>query len=59
MGQFRPNWAARAISGLPPIATELQTSRQVSNVPIVLKKSFLTDLRHLVNIPDLKYHPAG
>jgi hypothetical protein len=26
MGQSRPNWAFRAMSGLPPIATELRTS---------------------------------
>src|SRR5258707_11847715 len=32
-GQSRQNWAARAMSGLPPLATELRTSRDVSNVP--------------------------
>ena len=40
VGQSRPNWAVRAMSGLPPIATELRTSREVRFVPIVLKKSF-------------------
>ena len=33
MGQSRPNWAVRATSGLPPIATELRTSRIGSFVP--------------------------
>ena len=33
----RPNWAVRAMSGLPPIATELQTSPAVRFVPIVLQ----------------------
>ena len=32
--------AFRAMSAIPPIATELRTSRHVSNVPIVLQKSF-------------------
>ena len=34
--------AFRAMSAIPPIATELRTSRHVSNVPIVLQKSFRT-----------------
>ena len=34
LGQSRPNWAVSAMSGLPPIATELRTSRNGSFVPI-------------------------
>jgi hypothetical protein len=33
MGQSLPVQALRATSGLPPLATELRTSRDVSNVP--------------------------
>jgi hypothetical protein len=33
-GHTRPNWAVRATSGLPPIATELRTSRIGSFVPL-------------------------
>lgn len=33
MGQSQPNWAARAMSGLPPIATVLRTSQVVRFVP--------------------------
>ena len=33
LGHSRPNWAVPAMSGLPPIATKLRTSRDVSNVP--------------------------
>jgi hypothetical protein len=33
MGQSRPNWAVRSMSGLPPIATELRTSLEVRFVP--------------------------
>jgi hypothetical protein len=32
-GQSRPNWAVRAMSGLPPSATELRTSLVVRFVP--------------------------
>src|SRR5450759_5107172 len=32
-GQSQPNWAARAMSGLPPIATVLRTSQVVRFVP--------------------------
>jgi hypothetical protein len=32
-GHSRPNWAMRAMSGLPPLATELRTSRHVRDVP--------------------------
>jgi hypothetical protein len=32
-GQFRQNFAVRAMSGLPPLATELRTSRISSFVP--------------------------
>ena len=39
MGQSRPNWAARAMSGLPPFATKLRTSAEVRFVPILLQKS--------------------
>jgi hypothetical protein len=34
MGQSQPNWAARAMSGLPPIATVLRTSQVVRFVPM-------------------------
>jgi hypothetical protein len=34
LGQSRPKWAFRAMSGLPPIATELRTSWEVRLVPI-------------------------
>src|SRR6478735_11874106 len=33
-GHSRPNWAIRATSALPPIATKLRTSREVCSVPI-------------------------
>src|ERR1700716_160900 len=33
VGQSRPNWAVRAMSGLPPIATGLRTSRIGCFVP--------------------------
>ena len=33
MGPFRPKWAVRATSGLPPLATEERTLGDVSNVP--------------------------
>jgi hypothetical protein len=36
----------RAMSGLPPIATELRTLLEVRFVPILLKKSFLADVRN-------------
>jgi hypothetical protein len=39
VGQSRPNWAAGATSGLPPIATEPRTSLVVRFVPILLQKS--------------------
>ena len=32
-GHSRPNWAVRAMSGLPPIATEYRTSLEVRFVP--------------------------
>jgi hypothetical protein len=32
-GQLRPKWTARAMSGLPPLATELRTSLVVRFVP--------------------------
>ena len=32
-GQSPPNWAARAMSGFPPLATELRTSLVVRFVP--------------------------
>jgi hypothetical protein len=34
LGPSRPNWAVRAMSGFPPIATGLRTSRIGSFVPI-------------------------
>jgi hypothetical protein len=34
MGHSRPNWAVRAMSGLPPLATELRTSLEVRFVQI-------------------------
>jgi hypothetical protein len=34
MGPFRPKWAVRATSGLPPLATEERTLGDVSNVPL-------------------------
>src|SRR5260370_19658733 len=34
-GQCRPKRAVRAMSAISPIATELRTSRHVSNVPCV------------------------
>ena len=33
MGQSLPKWAVRAMSGLPPLATELRTSPEVRFVP--------------------------
>src|SRR5450631_2232473 len=33
VGHSRPNWAMRAMSGLPPLATELRTSLEVRFVP--------------------------
>jgi hypothetical protein len=42
-GQTRPNWAVRAMSALPPIATELRTSLEVRFVRILLQKSAGTD----------------
>jgi len=33
MGQSRPNWAVRAMSGLPPVAIRLRTCRIGSFVP--------------------------
>jgi hypothetical protein len=39
-GHSRPKWRVPAMSGLPPIATELRTSLVVRFVPIVLQKSF-------------------
>ena len=33
LGQSRPNWAVRTMSGLPPLATELRTSLLVRFVP--------------------------
>jgi hypothetical protein len=33
LGHSLPNWAVRAMSGLPPIATELRTSLEVRLVP--------------------------
>jgi hypothetical protein len=33
-GHSLPKWAVRAMSGLPPIATELRTSLEVRSVPI-------------------------
>ncbi len=33
VGHFRPKWAARVTSALPPIATELRTSPEVRFVP--------------------------
>jgi hypothetical protein len=33
MGHSRPKWAVRAMSGLPPVATELRTSMVVRFVP--------------------------
>jgi hypothetical protein len=33
-GQTLPKWAVNAMSGLPPIATELRTSLMVRFVPI-------------------------
>jgi hypothetical protein len=33
MGHFRPDWAVGAVSGLPPIATELRTLLVVRFVP--------------------------
>src|SRR5207244_7006491 len=33
MGHSRPNWTVCAMSGLPPVATELRTSRIGSFVP--------------------------
>src|SRR5450631_1939642 len=33
LGQSVPKWAARPMSGLPPIATEERTSREVRKVP--------------------------
>jgi len=32
-GHFRPNWPVSAMSGLPPLATELRTSLVVRLVP--------------------------
>jgi hypothetical protein len=34
LGQSRPNWAARVMSGFPPLATELRTSLLVRFVAI-------------------------
>jgi hypothetical protein len=34
LGQSRPNWAVRAMSGLSPLATELRTSLVVRFVPL-------------------------
>jgi hypothetical protein len=33
LGQSLPKWAARAMSVMPPLATELQTSPEVRFVP--------------------------
>jgi hypothetical protein len=33
LGPSRPKWAVRAMSGLPPVATELRTSMAVRFVP--------------------------
>jgi hypothetical protein len=34
LGQSRSNWAARVMSGLPPLATELRTSPEARLVPL-------------------------
>jgi hypothetical protein len=43
LGQSLPKCDVRAMSGLPPKATEQRTSWEVSNVPILLQKSFWGD----------------
>jgi hypothetical protein len=48
LGHSRPNWAMRAMSGLPPLATELRTSLEVRFVPILLQKSFWGDDRNFL-----------
>jgi hypothetical protein len=41
LGYSRPKWAVRAMSGLPPFATELRTPRHVANVPITEVANFI------------------
>src|ERR1700722_4513571 len=47
LAQSRPNWAVRAMSGLPSLPTELRTSRVVCLVPSTEVESFSLD--HLVS----------
>ena len=44
-GQSPPNWAARAMSGFPPLATELRTSLVVRFVPFPEFGAVLNDFR--------------
>ena len=44
LGHSRPKWAVRAMSGSPPIATELRTSLEVRFVPRAEVGDLLGDL---------------
>src|SRR4051812_16653570 len=50
-GQSRPKWAVHAMSGLPPLATELRTSREVRKVPKAEVTSLFTSSPQLTIWP--------
>jgi hypothetical protein len=58
-GHSRPNWAVGAMSGLPPVATELRTSLVVRFVPIAACVAYSMTSSARARIDDGKVMPSA